>query len=123
PTGVDHVVDPAENRQLAFGGQSADVAGAAPAVDERSRRLPGVEAIAVGEYGTGHLDAVVLTQPDANPVEWDPVVHATACGLAHAVGGDHRNARALGPVPQVLGQGRTAEDDRVEPLGPRAARV
>ena len=107
----DHdVIDPSEHLQPAVG-PAATVLGANQIAGQHLRGQVGTQPVP----GEGHRPAEV----DPFGVELDPdagqrhsVVDAPTAGLAHAVGGDDRDAGGFGPCPKGRREGAATDQHR-----------
>ena len=116
--GADGVVGPAEHRQPAGCVERADVVGAEPPGFGEGVGLRRV-AVPPGQGGAADHDApaarwVRPVDADLHPVQWQAVVHATAGGLAGAIGAHHGDAGLGCGVQHRPGRRSTAEQDGVE---------
>ena len=138
--GDDDVVQAAQDLQAPVGVQPAAVGGgqdarAAVAVESLAGvgtacgAVAGGVEVVLGQDGTGDEDAagtlgVGGLDGDLDPLQGEAVVDAAPAGLAHAVGGDHGDARPAGPGQQRgVGGGAAQEDGVGSCQGPAGLRV
>ena len=142
--GDDDVVQAAQDLQAPVGVQPAAVgggqdaraavavealAGVGVAVGPACGAVAGGVEVVLGQDGTGDEDAASALgvgglDGDLDPLQGVAVVDAAPAGLAHAVGGDHGDARPAGPVQERgVGGGAAQEDGVGSCQGPAGLRV
>src|SRR3954447_21897620 len=109
-----HVVDPAEHLKVPVLVDLATVQGDEPAAFHDLLGEARIRVVPVEEHRSSNPDPIVGPDLHRDAIEREPVVHAAAAGLAHAVGRDDPDANGLGRGAQVRVEGRAAEEHRVE---------
>ena len=121
PAGDDDVISSAQHAQPSLTIQIPQVAAFIPThhlavvhfLSEGGGGESGIAQIPGGHHVTAEPDPAV-SDGQAHALERDAVVHATAAGFAHAIGGDYVQPGTARGLEQHGVQGAAAEQNRVE---------